>query len=352
MNQQLLILNYAVNPNHPIFGHQCETIEHLAKYFRKIIVITNEFSGTTLPENVTVHLSDWQESKTLISIFRFYKILFQVTRNHKIDIAFAHMVDLQSMLAGPVFKLMRIRNVLWYAHARKSFFLTVASVFTDIIVSSTQGSMPLKSNKIKLIGQAIDTDVFKFNSRFKDLNHIQKFVHMGRLDKSKEIIEMITFVHQTTTGNNELSIDFYGRLNESHYSKNLEEQFATKPFVVKYCGSIERKNIPEILKSYDCFLHFFEGSLDKSILEATSCGLPVITKNKEYLNDFGSWSGEISNDNPKFVSNELKALSSFTNNQIHEELLRRRMLVENKHSLKNWINQLIEIFSKLNEGDI
>ena len=149
-----------------------------------------------------------------------------------------------------------------------------------------------------------------------------------------------------------IRIDFYGRLNESFYSKSLKDQFSAKSSIVKYCGSIERKQIPEILKGYDCFLHFFEGSLDKSILEATSCGLPVITTNKEYLNDFGTWSGKMNDDIPTFVKNEFNALNSLLDEQFQEELLRRRTLIEKKHSLRNWINQLIEIFSKLNDVGI
>ena len=90
-------MNYAVNPNHPIFGHQYETIQHLAGYFEKIIIITNEYNATALPENVNVHLSGWEDSKALKSAFRFYKTLFRVIGSQRIDFAFAHMVDVQSM---------------------------------------------------------------------------------------------------------------------------------------------------------------------------------------------------------------------------------------------------------------
>ncbi len=71
------------------------------------------------------------------------------------------------------------------------------------------------------------------------------------------------------------------------------------------------------LQTYDCFIHSFQGSLDKTIVEATFLGLPVITINNEYRNIFGSW-----NLTNKGMNNSLKdeaqLLLNLENRQTHQ----------------------------------
>ena len=87
--------------------------------------------------------------------------------------------------------------------------------------------------------------------------------------------------------------------------------------------SIPREQIPKTLGEHNIFIHAFRGSLDKSILEATAVGLPVVTQNNEYLKLFGQWS-----DNGSLES-ELRTVLSAPRSTILSEVFRKRVILEN-----------------------
>ena len=50
--------------------------------------------------------------------------------------------------------------------------------------------------------------------------------------------------------------------------------------VFNFLGKIEHKNLPEIYRNHDVFVHLSRtGSLDKVILEAMACGMTVLSCN-------------------------------------------------------------------------
>ena len=75
-------------------------------------------------------------------------------------IIFSHMTEVQSGIIAPISKLLGIRHLLWYAHKSKSKYLVWNNIFVDEILTSTSGSCPIKSHKIKPIGQGIDQNLF------------------------------------------------------------------------------------------------------------------------------------------------------------------------------------------------
>ena len=100
--------------------------------------------------------------------------------------------------------------------------------------------------------------------------------------------------------------------------------------------------MPEILQTYDCFIHSFQGSLDKTIVEATFSGLPVITINNEYRKIFGSWdlSGTGMNNSLK---DEAQLLLNLDGSKRESEVDRRYEVALKQHELTGWIDRLVSI---------
>ena len=72
--------------------------------------------------------------------------------------------------------------------------------------------------------------------------------------------------------------------NKSDYLHKLSELASLHSFI-HISPPVARKNLPDLLNGNDVFIHAFQGSLDKTLIEATLAGLPVITINNEYLNE-------------------------------------------------------------------
>ena len=84
------------------------------------------------------------------------------------------------------------------------------------------------------------------------------------------------------------------------------------------------------------------GSLDKTLIEATLSGLPVVTTNPEYLENFGSWIGSDGSS----LKEEFLALLTYTRDELANELKRRRDIAANHHSLENWAKQVNQLLNK------
>ena len=99
-----------------------------------------------------------------------------------------------------------------------------------------------------------------------------------------------------------------------------------------------------MLNGNDVFIHAFQGSLDKTLIEATLAGLPVITINNEYLNEFGTWSQRNTSID---LDNEFSAFMSSPNDQIAKLCKTRQQIAITKHSFDQWQTQLLRIFDDL-----
>jgi glycosyltransferase involved in cell wall biosynthesis len=112
---------------------------------------------------------------------------------------------------------------------------------------------------------------------------------------------------------------------------------------LRFYGNCPRNELPLLLKAFDVFLHAYVGSLDKSILEASAIGLPVITNNPEYINEFGVW-GRPSDFVDLYL--ELKSLLETSIPDWHKECTRRAAIVRSNHSLEHWCDEITQIICR------
>ena len=108
-------------------------------------------------------------------------------------------------------------------------------------------------------------------------------------------------------------------------------------------NSILRSDAPKILKENDAFIHAYQGSLDKTLVEATLVGLPVVTINIEYLKEFGNW--DLSNGFHVTLSEQIQYLKSLPAKDLEKELNIRREIAVEKHSLDKWIERLVKVLN-------
>lgn len=139
--------------------------------------------------------------------------------------------------------------------------------------------------------------------KLREGEYKNRYVFIGQIKETKGVLQILEAFNQL---NAHYSVDFYGPLEGINIREFCNEN-------VNYCGVLNPEQVPETLIKYDVLLlptfHPGEG-YPGVIIEAFSCGLPVISSN---------WGGvpEIVRDgvdgllvNPKNVSQLHKAIIS------------------------------------------
>ena len=100
------------------------------------------------------------------------------------------------------------------------------------------------------------------------------------------------------------------------------------------------------MADYDFFINAFVGSLDKTLLEATLVGLPVVTVNPPYLREMGSWSDSDSTSLQTKLIDELVTIRQLSPGQLEGICRQRSNLAVASHGHDSWINRLYKILTR------
>lgn len=350
MTVNLLVINYSMHSENLVFSHQIDVVSALSKHFQRVTVFTSEYDGKFLGENVQVKVQIWEDGHAIKNAIRIVSTLARFLIRNRSTIVFSHMTDVHSALISPLTFFLRIRHVLWYAHAHDSVYLFWSSFFVSNIVSSTPGSCRLKLNrrKLRFINQGISLLDFPYQSRTpRKLNRIFNY---GRLDESKNIHLFFDLLRAINENGGEFSIDVYGASSKGQtleYLESLKLKSRHPDFqsTLNIHPQLNRKSVSAESEKYDLFLNLFTGSLDKTLVEATLLGLPVLTWNREYCKQFGTWSGHAVSESMKFIQDELTFIRTMREPELHLEILRRYNLAVELHGLEGWVNRLISVLS-------
>ena len=341
----LLVINYAMDEKSQVFSHQIELVNQLSTKFDQITVLTARVGVCNTEKNVKVVSFDWVEGKRVSSLLRFLKIFIKTIRGEKFTVLFSHMTSVQSAFISPITRIIRLRHYLWYAHTSNGILLKFSRLLSDGIITSTQGSCPLKGSKVYPIGQSINSQ--KFRNKNSNTQSIKNLVHIGRFDPSKNIEEIVYAVKKLRSNFPDLNLEVIGSPSSDRYKdyeSNVKAKFNSEVQLgwLKFTPHIPRSSLPEILQTYDCFIHSFQGSLDKTIVEATFSGLPVITINNEYRKIFGSWS-LIDTGMNNSLKDEAQLLLKLDGDKRQSEVDRRYEVAVEQHELTGWIDRLVSI---------
>jgi len=331
-----------MDPADPLLSHQFEAAIELSKGFEKVTVVTGRVGAIESIPKVQVRCTDWRPGKPLQSVIRLLMSAVPLIVRGKYTSVFFHMTDVQAAILSPIIWLRGKKQYLWYAHTHKSKFLSFAFLWLSGIVTSTSGSCPIKSNRVTPIGQAIDTK--KFPRKETDAFDLHQLIHIGRFDKSKNIDILISEFKELKAIYPSMTLNLVGSNSnvesrawaEKIVSDNQKED-DSKSLV--FNKAIRRDQIPKVLSEHGCFFHAYVGSLDKTLIEATIVGIPVVTINPEYIEIFDKWSKGMD----LTLQSEYLGLTSLSHLELKLEIERRYLIAEKSHSLSNWILQLESI---------
>src|SRR3989344_8555283 len=200
--QKLLVVTQKVDENDQLLGFFIDWIRLLAEEFEKITVLCLEKGQFTLPDNVKVISLGKDHGAGKLKILSTFYFLLSACRK-EYDAVFVHMNPIWVVLGGWWWRLTGKKIYFWYTSGGGTLKLKLAEKFSSVIFTASPESFRLKSKKVIVAGDGIDTDLFKPSLRRSDLkkgisrsdlgetNHKLKILSVGRIAPVKNYNELI-----------------------------------------------------------------------------------------------------------------------------------------------------------------
>lgn len=287
---RLLVLNFAMDEDHPILGFGVSWVRALADLVGSVHVVTGSAGRVDLPRNVTVDSIGWLSGERLSNVRKLRGAVHRALARFSPDAVFTHMAAPYAAVMGPELRARRLRHVLWYAHASRSKGLLLAYPWIKAIATSTPESCPISGSKVHVIGQGVDTELF--TPVHRSYTSVQRAVHWGRADPSKRIEYMLTAITQSRAATGApLSLTQIGSPATPDATAAWEVIQASHrgDELLRWIPGVSRDRLPGLAADQDVFVHAFQGSMDKAALEAAALGLPVLSENTSVRRELGAW---------------------------------------------------------------
>jgi glycosyltransferase involved in cell wall biosynthesis len=345
---KLLMITRKVDKDDGLAGFTYNWITKLSKNVDKLYVICLEKGNDSgLPKNVEVNSLGKENGKNRWKEFwRFHKLARQIVP--KVDGVFAHQNPEYGLMVFAWTKIFGKTLISWYTHKQVSFRLKFLNLVSNKMVSASKESFRLPSKKLTVLHHGIDTDQFTFKERTnKDTFNI---VNVSRISATKRIDTMIDIVAELKNildkkiifkiaGLPTLEKDkvFLQELKNKIKNLNLEDN-------VEFLGSVPNDQTPALFQEADLFFNFSKtGSLDKTGLEAMSCGCLVLASNEAFKDILGPINSLFFIDNTDQAIANIKKIIDIDSNELRLQL---RKYVEQYHNLDHLTGELVKLFEK------
>lgn len=260
---RLLICTQAVDQHDSVLGFFVRWIEEFAKHCEQVTVICLRTGSYELPDNVRVYALG--EGNKLTRALKLVRLAYSL-RNEYTSV-FVHMNPEYLVAAGWLWRMLGKKITLWYVHKQVNLKLRIATMYAHVVATASKESFRLTSSKVRVVGHGIDTDFFHPDTARAREDWL---LSVGRLTKSKRHDLAIRIAHEE---NKELRIAGAGPEREA-----LEQLARQLGVHVQFLGGLTQPQLREVYQAAGRLIHTSEtGSLDKVVLEAVACGLPVQT---------------------------------------------------------------------------
>ena len=351
---RLLIFNLVTDADDPVLGFTTTWINGLAARCEAVDVITMKRGRLAVASNMQVYSvgkeKGYSEARRF---FEFYRILFGLLRQHHYQACFAHMMQLFAVMGAPVLKLYRVPITLWYAHKATGRVLQLAEKLVDHVVTSTPEGFRLPSRKVQIIGQGIDTEMFKPAEQASFTS--QKpfaLISVGRIAPVKRLEIIMSAVKALREqGLTDVRLLLVGDVapQDAAYGERLRQMVADYQlyYMVMFAGGMPYEAVVSAYQHADVMVNMSAtGSMDKAVLEAMACGLPVVTANEAFKSLLSPWVDllYVPPESPEVLSVRLKQLALMSAQERAALGAALRQIVVEQHSLTHLTDQLMTIF--------
>ena len=284
MNENLVIYNLSTDLESEVLAFTHDWIVEFSKIYNKVIVFSTYVGKTNLPSNCDIYQLGQREHNSLPRILYNYMKTILIVRKleFKPDI-FYHMNHKACLVLGIFFRTLRIKQILWYSHSKKSIDLKIASVLVNHCVSTNLKTFPFKTKKLVPIGHGIDQNRFQNkNNKLIRFANPESIIAAGRVVPIKRIEVMIYALK-----NSNLTLNIMGPRPDENYLKLVLQKATELNVKIKLFDVLKYQNVSEFYLSFPFAINCTPESVDKAILEEAMCGCIPVSDNFNVLNSTG-----------------------------------------------------------------
>lgn len=295
--QRLLLFNLVTDADDPVFGFTTVWINALAQQVGQIDVLTFKAGRLAVAPNVRVYsLGKERNANKAQQIMTFYRVLGDLLKTHRYDACFAHMQPLFTLMAAPLLKVRRVPITLWYAHKSVTAKLKLAEKVVDHIVTSSADGFRLNSDKVVIVGQGIDTDLFHPAPQAPLTDQPLRILSVSRIAPVKRLEQLIAASHSLSDVPHQLTIIGEAESTHQGYAAQLHADASPQ---THFTGGRSYEQLVHDYQQADVMVNLSAtGSMDKAVLEAMACGVPVICANTAYADFLAAWRDILYLDQP------------------------------------------------------
>jgi glycosyltransferase involved in cell wall biosynthesis len=281
---KLLILTQKVDKNDTVLGFFHSWIMEFAKHCENVTVVALGVGEYDLPDNVRAFsLGKESGDSRLKYLWNFYRFILRERNNY--DHVFVHMNQEYVLLGGVIWRMLGKRLFLWRNHPQGGYFTDMAVLFSDLVYATSPYSYVKKyhSEKTILMPVGIDTSVFEadavttrdtrailFFGRISPIKRIDLFLNSLVVLKDRGVS---CTVHIIGDPHNPGDDTYLASLSDFIKAKGLTE-------MVKILPGVPNNETPAMYRKYGIVVNMTDvGSFDKTIIEAMSSGMLVLTTN-------------------------------------------------------------------------
>jgi glycosyltransferase involved in cell wall biosynthesis len=348
-----LLFNLVTDADDPILGFTTAWIREVAQRVARVHVVTMRAGRFDLPSNVQVRSAGkergYSEARRVVE---FYRILGDILRRHPIHGCFSHMMPHFSVLGAPLLRACRIPLVTWIAHPALHWWIRLADMSSNRMVTSFTRAYPWRRDKLTVIGQGIDTTRFSPGDVRPEDDLV---LCAGRISPVKD---HRTLLRAAAMLGSPARVVILGHAANVADERNLAElrRLAGELRLrdrVAFEPGVRQDRLPEWYRR--CAVHVNltpAGFGDKVALEAMACGRPGLMANEDFGDTLGRFRGELlfRPGDPADLAAKLHAVLGKTSAERERigEFLRSR--VEQLHGLPRLAGRILEILAEERRG--
>jgi glycosyltransferase involved in cell wall biosynthesis len=288
---RLLFVTQTLDADHPVLAHTLGLVTALAARADEVVVLCGRVGRHDLPANVRIR--SFEADSRVRRGLRFLRAVAR--ESGRTDAVLAHMVPLFLLLAAPVAAARRSRLLLWYTQGHAGRTLRLATRVAHVVLSADAQSFPLRTDKVRAIGHAIDVERFSPAPGGPPDARPLRLVALGRYAPVKGYATMLHGFGDAVEAGADLTLEIRGpELTEVDplHRAELARMVASSPTLrdrVVLGGPVAHADVPGLLRAADALVSTTEPpgatTFDKVVCEAGACGLPVIATNSGDLLD-------------------------------------------------------------------
>lgn len=284
---RLLVFNMAMDADDPVLGFVLEWVRALAERAEQVDVITMRGGRHDMPANVRVcSVGKERGLGEPRRALEFYRILLGWLRHDRYDACFAHMIPIFALMASPLLKLRGVPITLWYTHGAAPKTLLMTERVVDRVVTASAESFTAPSRKLVVTGHGIATRLFTPGSLPSSADRTVRVLAVGRIAPVKRLEVLVDALAEVASrvGVESVEARLVGPVADADrsYASALVERARRLEVegALRLVGPVPLSKVVDEYRWASVVVSMTEvGSFDKVVLEAMSCGVPVLTPN-------------------------------------------------------------------------